>query len=268
MWRMSKKPLLFVAILLLTNGVLIACTYLEYPDPPIEYLVSRTETVFFGRLISKKHRTVRDDGEIYRVNTLTFDVKEVFKGQGSRRQSISYSERLSNRTSCDDIPPKSKVGEDWVIFIYYDEETTVHRFVRSSSDLSWSFDQNDKNDRIRLDQIRIAAASPKSTFFGSVQKAMFGRFSGSGLVQKVELRSANGSELLRSSTADDNHFRFDDIAAGTYTLRIFTSKEQTFQLPKIKHAQQLTPDGGYFADFKIAMDGKRPQYENFVLNWN
>ncbi|HQU94365.1 MAG TPA: hypothetical protein PLK77_18860, partial [Pyrinomonadaceae bacterium] len=149
-----------------------ACSYIANPDPPIEYIVGRTETVFFGTLIQKRVRTVKEDGETYRVHSLLFRVDESFKGKKDSRQTIEFWEKAKNLSSCDVPAPKSKVGQQWVVFIGYDEGSDMLRYVRHSQFLSWHYEPDTKYDLPRLDKTRAAALKPRSTFYGQVERAM------------------------------------------------------------------------------------------------
>ena len=243
-----------------------ACSYIGSPHPPIEYIVSRTTTIFVGKLVKKANRVLRDDGDTYRITELTFEVTESIKGKKDPRQSIYFTERLTNRNSCVVDPPPSEVGEDWVVFIGYDEGSEVQRFVQYSEYLSRRFDRLEEHDRDRLALIKNAAAERRQSFFGTLQQPMLGTFSKLGLARRVELRSENGSELIRTQMPIDNRIRFDDLTEGTYTVRIFTDKKAQFFAPEEKVSSTHKEDGQeFFADFKIVMDAGLVQYENFVL---
>ncbi len=241
------------------------CTYRESPRPPIEYIVSRTQTIFVGKLISKTEKDIQEDGDSYRISELSFEVIESIKGLREPRQSIYFTETLSRRTSCDLHPPPSEVGEYWVVFIGYDEGSEVQRFVLYEGYLSWVFVKDNELDEARLASIKRAASAPLQSLFGTLQQPMVGRFSRKGLSERVELRSDNGSEVLRSFVPADNEFRFDDLNEGIYTLRVFTDKKAQYFAPAELVSEYDKDTRKYYADFRIRMDRGFAQYENVVL---
>lgn len=244
------------------------CSYLANPNPPVEYIISRTETVFFGTLIQKNLRTVKEEGNTYRVHSLLFRVDEYFKGNKAAKQSIEFWEKIKNRDSCDVSAPESKVGQQWVVFVGYDEETDVQQYIRHDQYLSWHFEPDNKYDRPRLEATRSAALRPRSSFFGEIEIAMLGAPK-EGLISHIELRSEDASELLKTTTQPYDKFQFNDVPRGTYTIRIHASPQVEKFLYPIEKPTSASQDGkARLADFQIKMDGIRPQFENFVIHWN
>lgn len=245
----------------------LPCSYLANPDPPVEYIVSRTETVFFGTLIKKRLRTVKEDGTTYRVHSLLFRVDEHFKGDKAARQTIEFWEKAKNRDSCDVPAPESKVSQQWVAYIGYDEGSDMLRYVRHTQFLSWHYEPDNKYDPPRLEATRTAALKPRSTFYGEIESAMVDVLS-DGVIYNIELRSEDGSQLIQSTTQPFDRFQFNDVPRGTYTIRIHSSsKVQKYLYPIEKPTTPLENAKTRFADFRISMDGTRPQFENFVIGW-
>ncbi|HQU93510.1 MAG TPA: hypothetical protein PLK77_14490, partial [Pyrinomonadaceae bacterium] len=88
-------------------------------------------------------------------------------------------------------------------------------------------------------------------------------------ILNIELRSEDGSQLIKSTTQPFDSFQFDDVPRGTYTVRIHSSaKVQKYLYPIEKPTSALENAPTRFADFRVTMDGTRPQFENFVIDWD
>lgn len=249
-----------------------ACSYAHYPNPPLEYVVDRTETIYLGTLIQNKARIEKDKGTRYRVHTRIFRVEEPIKGSLRKTHTLTHVEKVTNRTSCDDDPPEMKVGEQWIVFDGYDEnkgrdpDANYSLYVRDPDFLSRSFVRSEKRSQELLGRIKKSVSQPCSCFLGEIEHYSFDSPPDSGRIPVVELRTANGGAVLRSTAPDERGtFRFERLASGAYTIRIYSTKQDWFDHPVKKRLEPTSDRSSYFTDFTITIDGSRPEFEIFVL---
>lgn len=241
------------------------CTYFSYPDPPLEYVASRTPTIFLGTLIQRRTQIRKWDGDKYELHTLLFRVDDNLKGDNPTRVTITTWDRLTNRDSCYEEPPKPNVGEQWVVYRGYDEETTVWLNVRDMRFLSWHFDAGDPISRKKLQSVKDAISYHRSTFFGEVEMAMVDSPPSADAAIKAELMNPDGRTIQNLTLDDKGKFAFPDLPPGLYTVRIRSSKQYELFQPEKLMMQQDVDGASFVADFKIQMRPGLPEFAAFVL---
>lgn len=258
--------LVVVAVIILTSASLgLGCSYLSNPDPPPEYIVSRTKTIFIGTLLQKTFRYQKDEGTKYKIHSLLFRIDEGLKVKEMRSLTVEYWEKLTRIDSCDYEPPDPKVGEQWVVFHGYDEETDGPRNVRHPEFLSWRLDRSENRSQVELNRIREAITSPRSGFYGEVEMAMFDSAPSDDRGIEAELRSSEGNEAIRTAKLRDGLFSFLDLEPGNYVIRLRSPKHEKFFTPKELTMEKSEDGTAFFADFKVSISAKRPEYGNFAL---
>src|SRR5687768_14207579 len=262
-----RRAAVTVIFLLAIPVASLGCSYYSYPNPPTEYIVSRTRTIFLGTLLQKTFRTRKDEAYKYRVHTLTLRIEQALKGEQGGAYRIEYWEKISRRDSCDEKPPDPKVGKRWVIFHGYDEgDDDTLLYVRNPEWLSWRYEPDERRSQVELKEIKDAIAFPRSSFFGEVEMAMLDTPPSDGRKLIAELLNTDGSFVIRTVTVENGRFSFPNLEPENYTVRLRSSKQERLLYP-----EQLTmrKDEGippYFADFKVQVRPKLPEFRSFALD--
>lgn len=268
------KILTSTLFLLVSVPLVFGCSYSSNPDPPIEYIVGRTESIYLGKLIQHKFRNKKEDGYKYKVHNLVFGVEKVLKGAVKERFEVEIWERLNKRDSCYDPPAIPRLGESWVFHENYKEPNPV-RYLRGNSDLFWRFDAADEGSGRAVTEITSIASNPKSTFFGQIDSGDFG-FPDDVKGIRVALHRTTGEPIPQRAVFTENKslingvfFKFEDLAPGKYTLRISASKPLLFDgvymgMPDIR-LKRSGFDEWFFADFTIDIQANLPEFHCFSV---
>ncbi|MEQ1762466.1 MAG: carboxypeptidase-like regulatory domain-containing protein [Pyrinomonadaceae bacterium] len=268
------KIVAFTLFLLASSPFVWGCSYLSNPDPPIEYIVGRTESIYLGRLIQHKFRNKKEDGYKYKVHNLIFATEKALKGAVKERFEVEIWERLNKLDSCYDRPVIPRIGERWVFHQNYKEPNPV-RYLRGSSDLFWRFDEADERLEHTISAIASITSNSRSTFFGQIDSGDFGFPKDVEGIQ-VELRDTSGEPITQKavftktrSWIDGLFFKFEDLVPGKYTLRISAPKPLLFDgvylgVPDIR-MKRSDLDGRFYADFNIEIEAKRPEFHCFAV---
>jgi hypothetical protein len=236
------------------------CSYYSYPDPPTEYIVSRTKTIFLGTLLQKVFREAKIEGDRYKIHMLTFRIDKALKGGQSQIYRIEYAEKVSRRSSCDEDPPDQKVGEQWVVFDGYDEGEGVWN-VRNPAFLSWRYSIDHSG---RLKKIRDAVEHPSSTFFGEVEMAMFDSPPNHKI--QAELLDPDKNSVIQTVDVQDGRFDFPDLKPGIYFVRLRSSKLEKLLAPEPVEMVKDATGHSFYVDFRIRILPGRPEFETFALS--
>jgi hypothetical protein len=243
----------------------LACSYFSSPDPPTEYIVSRTKTIFLGSLLQKGSRIQKVEGDRYRIHSLIFRIEQKLKGDPRDTYLIECWDRITGRDSCYEERPNPKVGEKWVIFHGYDEGRDTLLSVRDPDYLSWHFARDDSRSTEGLKSIKEAIANPRSTFFGEIEMGMFDMPPEDPSL-RVELLDSSRRFIIRTAVVEKGHFSLSNLEPGTYFVRLRSSKQYGFFQPASVKMQKDNHEAPYFADFKIEMSRAMPEFLNFSLN--
>ena len=244
----------------------LGCSYVSNPDPPMEYIVSRTKVIFLGTLLRKTFQVRKEEGVKYRVHSLNFRIDQKLKGEERTSHQIEYWEKISRLNSCDVGPPNPKVGEQWLIFSDYDEEGDSLENVLNPDHLSRRYLPDDVKSQTDLKAITGAISFPQSTFYGQVEMAMIGAPSDKHRL-KAELLNSARSAVLQQTYVEKGRFSFPNLEPGNYGVRLRSSKEETLLAPIRAQMQQDEGDPPYFADYSFKMLPSLPEFRNFTLNW-
>lgn len=268
------KILTSTLFLLASVPLVFGCSYLSNPDPPIEYIVGRTESIYLGKLIQHKFRNKKEDGYKYKVHDLIFATEKVLKGAVKERFEVEIWERLNKRDSCYDPPVIPRIGETWVFHENYEEGNPV-RYLRGGSRLFWKFDKGEEQSEKAVLDIALIASNPRSTFFGQIDSGDFG-FPDDVKGIRVELLRSTGEPIPQravfteiKSLINGVFFKFEDLAPGKYTLRISAPKPLLFDgvymgTPDIR-LKRSDFDERFFADFTIDIKANIPEFHCFPV---
>lgn len=260
--------LLFVFAALSTPA--LACTYLSYPEPPLEYIVSRTETIFVGTLLRKNVKRVKEDGKKYDARTLLFRIDRAIKGKTGGTYTVQYFERV-DKDSCSIELPNPRVGEQWTMFYGYRERGKRRQNVRAPELLSSKFEADDTE---YVENIIRAVQIPRSTFYGQIEGLMGMYRIEPSTISKIELRSKDGSELIATTKIDNRlpslesygyAFSFADLRPGEYKIRIKSSFQYMIYPSGVLKAEFEPFEGSYKFDYPITILKNEPEFADFVL---
>ncbi len=259
-----KRITIAILFVLAIPAVSLGCSYFSYPDPPSEYIVSRTKTIFLGTLLEKRTRVRKEEGDKYKIYSLIFRVEQKLKDDPGDTYVIEYWDRLTRRDSCYVERPNLKVGEKWVIYHGYDEGDDTLLNVRDPDYLSWRFSRNDSRSKEKLKTIKHIIANPRSTFFGEVEMAMFDTpADDSSLI--AELLDSSRTTTIRTAVVERGSFSFPDLGAGKYVVRLRSAKKYRIFQPAEVVVEEDSQEASYFADFKIEMRSAVPAFLTFAL---
>ena len=268
------KIFAFALFLLACSPSVWGCSYSSNPDPPLEYIVGRTESIYLGKLVQHKFRNRKEDGYKYKVHNLIFATERVLKGVVKERFEVEIWERLNKLDSCYDRPVIPKLGERWVFHENYTEPNPV-RYLRGSSHLFWLFDEADERLEHIISAIATFTSSSRSTFFGQIDSGDFG-FPKDVVGIQLELRDTSGEPIRQKAVFTETKsltggvfFKFEDLAPGEYTLRISAPKPLLFDgvylgVPDIR-MKRSDLDGRFHAEFNIGIEANRPEFHCFPV---
>jgi hypothetical protein len=240
----------------------LGCTYMSNPEPPIEYVATRTRAIVVGTVIQHRTRKIKDDGDTYLAHSLLFRVDENLKGDEREHLPYEYWDQLSNRSSCYVEPPHPKVGEQWVIFWVYDEGDGSARNVSDPRHLSWKLEPAEEWSRNRLQEVRAAASYKRSTVFGEVEMAMFDMPPDVSYGFRSELLDAGGA-VIATTAVTKGRFSFPDLKPGKYVVCLRAPKQ--FSLFKQGAARLQAGGEAYVVDVPIQINPERPEFVNFAV---
>ena len=268
------KLLTSTLYLLFSVPVLWGCSYSSNPDPPIEYIVGRTESIYLGKLVQHKFRNKKEDGYKYKVHNLVFATERVLKGNAKERFEVEIWERLNKLDSCYDRPVVPRLGESWVFHENYEEPNPV-RYLRGDSQLFWRFDKGDERSAQEVSRIASIASNPRSTFFGQIEAETFSTLEKRDGI-RVELYDIQNGDTVRSPVLTETKsliqgviFKVEDLPPGKYTLRISAPKSFLFDglylgVPDIR-MKPADLEGRFYADFTIEIELNRPEFHCFTV---
>ena len=272
--RLAMKILTSTLFLLFFVPVVLACSYSSNPDPPIEYIVGRTESIYLGMLVQHKVRNKKEDGYKYKVHDLIFATEKVLKGAVKERFEVEIWERLNKRDSCYDPPVIPRIGESWIFHRNYREPNQV-QYLRGDSRLFWRFDKG--NERLAQEVSRIAsiASNPRSTFFGQIEAETFSTLENRDGI-RVELYGNQIGNTVRTPVLTETNsliqgltFKVEDLPPGKYTFRISAPKPLLFNGVYLGVSDiRMKPadvEGWFYADFTIEIEANRPEFHCFTF---
>ena len=261
---LSKRRIFPTLLVLpLAYSSIVGCSYDNYPDPPTEYVVSRTKKIFLGSLIQRTTAKRKDDGYRFLVHSLLFRIDKDLKGGNGRTHVIQYWDQIGNRDSCYEEPPHPKVGEQWVVYDDYDGGNVLHN-IRNPALLSWQYN-GDNRSHEELQTIERSVAFPAATFFGEVEMGFFDIWPSDEGSMKVELLSGNRDAILQTSAVQKGRFSFSNLETGWYVVRLRSAKRYGLFYPRGATMEKSSDGSNYYVDFKIEMRPALPEYLNISL---
>jgi hypothetical protein len=202
--------------LLISFECVSGCARFGNPDPPLEYIASKTEKIFLGEVISKTVSEEKMENGKNIIQSIKFRVIKAYKGIKENEIEIKFYEKKLRKSSCDEAAPKPEPKEKWMIFEGYDEGDYV-RFVREAQWLSFKF-----NEEIHKD---FTARLEKYT--QNPPTAIYGQLNTDCMLTACEPMEGTGIKILGeyikfdTKTDKDGRFSLENIPPGKYKITIY-----------------------------------------------
>lgn len=201
------------AITLLFFSSAFGCSYIGYPDPPVNYIAAKTGTIFIGRVISTSSSIQTQDDYKYQRYKIKFKVEKVLKGGGGKIQEITVDKQITGRTSCTVDPPEFLRGDIWLI--HGDLKPARYLFGGSSFE---QYKRLLKNNRNYVEKLETAIRNQVNALTGHIQEAE--SLDPTQLNQSVEVVVKGNGVELSTKTNKNGFYSFENIPDGNYKIQI------------------------------------------------
>ena len=209
------KLFLLIVVLLFSVNSALGCSYLGYPNPPINYIAANTGKIFLGRVVSKSSAVQIEDDYKYRVYRIKLRVEKSIKGVSENEiYWVRVTESINQRTSCSTDAPKFKKGELWVIQQDFNKSSDIERFVNGPGIEEFSQYTPAVNAGY-IESLEKAVKNPVTAIYGQIQ----GFRIYSSTVEFEVILEGNGLKL-KTKTNKDGEYSFENLPAGNYQIKI------------------------------------------------
>lgn len=249
------KYLLPVCVLLISFKAAIACSYVAYPDPPVEYIAANTGKIFLGRVIAKFSAVQIEDDYKYRVYRVKLRVEKAIKGVAQNEiYWVRVTESINQLTSCSTKAPKFKKGALWIIHEDFDETSEIVSYTGSPSSFDPFSEFVGNSSSSYIERLEKAVQNPVTAIYGQIQGFR-------GFVSLVDADVfLEGSGLnLKTKTNNIGEYSFKNLPAGNYKIRVpvyrqtkdyFSSIRTVFDAQTQKHNLEyevsIKPGGSHY----------------------
>jgi hypothetical protein len=242
----------------------LGCSYIGNPLVPQNFIVAGTKTIFLGEVAAKTNFYKKTDGVKYWVQRVKFKVEKAFKGvRSGETVEVIFFEKVK-RTSCDNEAPRPQIGEKWVVYDGYADESVMEYLRHSITLLSYKY--SPEEDAQHLQKLEKLTANPVTTIQGQIDSAYEYELFDPGPAKDVEVVLEGNGIRTAARTNDSGFYTFENIPAGKYKVRIFLPYKTVDFCPYPK--QPAAFDGEtqkYFFEYEVTISAGDSRYRYFLI---
>ena len=243
----------------------LGCSYIGNPFVPQNFIVAGTKTIFLGEVTAKTTFYKKTDGVKYSVQRVKFKVEKAFKGvSSSETVEVIFFEKVQ-RTSCDNEAPKPQIGEKWVVYDGYADESVLEYLRHSITLLSYKY--SSEEDAQHIQELEKLAANPVTTIQGQIDAADADEIFDAGPAKDIEVIVEGSGIRAAARTNDSGFYTFEKIPAGKYKVRIFLPYNGTniYSYPK-QPASFDNETKKYFFEYEVTISAGDSAYRYFLID--